>query len=100
MLSIDPKQWASSRFKKGQYSKAFCPKLGGGDFLRADEILKNCHVAQIQIMLKPFVSALACVKQHRLIRVEEGVSLKAIGPDDRLLPQNLSLSKILPLQHG
>ena len=79
MLSIDPKQWASSRFKKGQYSKAFCPKLGGGDFLRADEILKNCHVAQIQIMLKPFVSALASVKQHRLIRVEEGVSLKAKG---------------------
>lgn len=79
MLELTPQQWAASIYKKGQFAKAFDAKLGGGDFLRVDEIVKNPHVSEIQMMMKPFVSSLVKVKQERLRRVEEGASLKADG---------------------
>jgi hypothetical protein len=79
MLDLTPQQWAASSYKKGQFAKAFDAKLGGGDFLRVDEIVKNPHVSEIQMMMKPFVSSLVKVKQERLRRVEEGASLKADG---------------------
>ena len=79
LLDLTPQQWAASIYKKGQFAKAFDAKLGGGDFLRVHEIVKNPHVSEIQMMLKPFVSSLVKVKQERLRRVEEGASLKADG---------------------
>ena len=77
LLNISPQEWAMSSYKGHQYSKAFCPSLGGGDFLRTKAIVQNRLLVEIQAMLKPFVSAIALEKQEHLERVDEGASIKA-----------------------